>query len=104
MPVKGQNIDALGVFLSYISKQREQQYRCYGYEAYRDVEGRQTDKRIVGCSEQFGLDRETFVADQVSPLTSRGGEKKRSKRERQKPPQRQGANVFVLQRFHTPMN
>src|SRR5260370_16680582 len=104
MAVKGQKIGALGVLLSYISKQREQQYRCYGYEAYRDVEGMQTDKRIVGCSEQVGLDRETFVVDQVAPLTSRAGEKKRSKCERQKPPQSEGANLLFLPRFPGPVN
>src|SRR6266851_9236274 len=52
MPVEGQNVDALGVLLrSYISKQGEQQYRCHAQQAYRDVEGMQTNERIVGCSE-----------------------------------------------------
>src|SRR5260370_12733082 len=64
----------------------------------------QTDKRIVGCTEQVGLDRETFVVDQVAPLTSRAGEKKRSECERQKPPQSEGANLCVLQRFHGEVN
>src|SRR5437899_11458370 len=93
MPVKGQNIDALGVLLSYIAKQGSQQYRCHSPHAYRDVEGMQTNERIVGGSEQVGLNRKTFVVDQVAPLKSCAGEKQRSEGECQRPPQCEGTNL-----------
>src|SRR5713226_9451031 len=104
MPVKGQNIDALGVLLSYISKQGEQQYRCDAQQAYRDVEGMQPNERIVGGSEKVGLNRKTFVVDQVAPLTSCAGEKNHSEGECQKPPQCEGTNLCALQRFHGELN
>jgi len=50
------------------------------------VEGMQTDEGIVGCSKEIGLDRETFVIDQVAPLSCCAGEKNRSECECQKPP------------------
>ena len=93
MPVKGQNIDTLGMLLLYVPGQREQQYGCDGEEANRHVEGMQADERIVGCSEKVGLDRETFVVDQVMPLTSCASEKNCSESEGQKPPEREGGNL-----------
>src|ERR1700738_3377643 len=64
----------------------------------------QANERIVGCSEQVGLDRKAFVVDQVAPLARCTIEKDRSERKRQKPPECEGANLSPLQRLHGKVN
>ena len=77
MPVHRQDLDAFGVLLLYIPKEREQPTPWQSKKADRHVKRMQADQRVIGCPEQVGLDGQAFVVDQVTPFASRARREKR---------------------------
>src|SRR6266404_8315300 len=70
MPIETENIHALGMLALDISKQCEQQDRQESKQAHHHVESMQSDQRKVSGPKQVGLNRESLVINQMSPLNS----------------------------------
>src|SRR5258706_4315376 len=104
VPIDRQTLGALGVLLSYVPKKREKRHRRKSKQAGRYVKCMQADQRVVSSPEQVGLDGQSFVVDQVAPLTSGACKKDRSKNDGQKPPQGEGTHLPSAQKPHGKMN
>jgi len=97
MPIQRQNLGSFGVFLLHITKEREDRDRCESKQANRYVKRMQTDQRVVGGTEQIGLEGQAFVVDQVPPLRRRAPEEDRAQDDCEKPPEAESALAPVSQ-------
>ena len=60
MPVERQYVDAIGMLLLNIPKQRERHYGGETNQAHNHVKPVQADQGIVGCAEQVRADRQSI--------------------------------------------
>src|SRR5712671_3809162 len=64
----------------------------------------QADERKIGSPKQVGLNGETLVINQVSPLHRSPKQERGSKNKCQRPPPREGADSCIAKRPHSQMN
>jgi len=60
----------------------------------------QSDQRVICRPEEIRTDGETFVKDQMAPLTRRPQEEERSERNCQEPPTLKGTGLSATERPH----
>src|SRR5271154_3189060 len=100
VPVERQHMRALGVFLFDETAHREGHDNQHRQQTSNDVGRVQTDERIERRAKEVRLNRESFVVNQVLPLTTRSEEEIGSKRNGRQPPEAETLRVTAPQGAH----
>src|SRR5262249_23235542 len=87
MPVEGEGIHVVEVFLTDTAGQRKQENDQQSDKANGDVEGVESHQRVISGAKKIGTDGEILLEDEPPPLDAGHEKKNRTQRQRDKPQQ-----------------
>src|SRR5437660_2047209 len=104
MPVERQDVDTLSVLCSDASQKRQRHHDGETYKTDHDVKAVKTHQRVIGCSEQIGTDRQSFVVNQPAPLRRGPVQEGRAQRNGREPQDSETQNVILAKRLCSHVN